>query len=259
MTVPAMTARNRAASTEVPATGEPMPIVVKAVPGKPYGKTPRVCLQIQNGYRTGKLMEHSGTDSPMHWPSRSEAEKWARETGYTVSPGATRASTMLLVDLFETFSDFQFEDREISGADLVDDLGGWLRKHKAAVGSMAAPKSDPGAQALKGLFRLCRPLHSGDDDVNGGNLVDSFGEWLRETQDLMASITGGPFVAKVARSPEGSRYWSERDGWGELDDATAFFMAGPWGLTTDPLAEWEEVELAVALEAEAEVEAGPRG
>lgn len=229
-----------------------MPIVVKALRGKPYGKTPRFCLQIESGYRAGERLEH-------RWLSRSEAETWARETGYTVLDADTPASTALLVNLFETFSDFQFEHREISGADLVDQLGGWLRKHKAVVGSMPAPKSDPGARVLKELFRIHRPLQTGNGDVNGGNLVDNFGEWLRKTQDLMSSITGGPFVAKVVRSPEGSQYWSERDGWGELDEATAFFTAGPWGLTTDPLAEWEEVELAVAQESAAEVEAGPRG
>ena len=252
MTAPAMTARNRSASKQAPSTGEPMPIVVKAVPGKPYGKTTRVCLQIESGYRAGERLEH-------HWLSRSEAETWARDTGYTVQGADTPTSTALLVNLFETFSDFQFEDREISGGDLVDELGGWLRKHKATVASMAAPKSDPGAHVLKELFRINRPLHTGNGDVNGGDLVDSFGEWLREAQDQMPSITGGPFVAKVAQSPDGSQYWSERDGWGELDDATAFFTGGPQGLTTDPLAEWTAVDLAAALEAEAETEAGPRG
>lgn len=252
MTAPGMTARNRSASKQPPSTGEPMPVDVKAVPGKPYGKTPRVCLQIESGHRAGERLEH-------HWLSRAEAETWARDTGYTVLSADTPTSTALLVNLFETFSDFQFEDREISGGDLVDELGGWLRKHKATVGSMPAPKSDPGARVLKELFRSNRPLHAGNGDVNGGDLVDSFGEWLREAQDLMPSITGGPFVAKVAQSPEGSQYWSERDGWGELDDATAFFANGPWGLTTDPLAQWEVVELTVAQESAAEVEAGPRG
>lgn len=245
MTAPAVTARNRSASKQAPSTGEPMPIVVKAVPGKPYGKTPRVCLQIESGYRAGERLEH-------HWLTRSEAEKWARETGYTVLAADVPASNALLVNLFETFSDFQFENREISGADLVDELRGWLRKHKATVGSMGAPKSDPGAQALKELFKVFRPVHSGNDEVNGGDLVSTFGEWLHEMQEQMPAITGAPFVAKVARSPEGSQYWGERDGWGELDNATAFFTDGPWGLTTDPLAEWEEVELAVALEPELE-------
>ena len=49
MTVPAMTARNRSASKQAPSTGESMPIVVKAVPGTPFGKTPRFCLQIESG------------------------------------------------------------------------------------------------------------------------------------------------------------------------------------------------------------------
>ena len=252
MSAPAMSARNRSASKQPAATGEPMPIVVKTVPGKPYGKTPRVCLQIESGYRAGERLEH-------HWLSRSEAEAWARDTGYTVLDADTPTSTALLVNLFETFSDFQFEDREISGGDLVDELGSWLRKHKATVGSMPAPKSDPGARVLKELFRISRPLHAGNGDVNGGDLVDSFGEWLREARDLMPSITGGPFVAKVARSPQGSQYWSERDGWGELDDATAFFTDGPQGLTTDPLAEWTVVELAAAREDDSETVALPRG
>lgn len=252
MTVPAMTARNRSASKQAPSTGESMPIVVKAVPGTPFGKTPRFCLQIESGYRAGERLEH-------HWLSRSEAEKWGRDTGYTVLGADTPASTALLVNLFETFSDFQFEDREISGADLVDDLGDWLRKHKATVGSMAAPKSDPGAQALKGLYRQYRPVHSGNDDVNGGDLVSSFGEWLHEVQKQMSSIIGAPFVAQVARSADGCQYWGERDGWGELEEATAFFTDGPWGLTTDPLAEWTAIELATALHAETETEPGPRG
>lgn len=252
MTVPAMTARNRNASKQAPSTGESMPIVVKAVPGKPYGKTPRVCLQIESGYRAGERLQYN-------WLSRSEAETWARDTGYTVLGADTRASTELLVNLFETFSDFQFEDRGVSGADLVDELGSWLRKHKATVGSMASPKSDPGAQALKGLYKKYRPVHSGNDDVNGGDLVSSFGEWLHDMQPQMSAITGAPFVAKVARSHDGDQYWGERGGWGELDDATAFFTDGPWGLTTDPLAEWTAVELATAMEAETETEPGPRG
>lgn len=255
MTAPAMTARNRSASKPAPSTGESMPIVVKAVPGAPFGKTPRVCLQIESGYRAGERLEQ-------HWLSRSEAEKWARDTGYTVLGADTPTSTALLVNLFETFSDFQFEDREISGADLVDELGGWLRKHKATVASMAAPKSDPGAQALKGLYRLCRPVHSGSDDVNGGDLVSTFGEWLHEMQGRMADITGAPFIAKVARNPEGSEYWSEGDGWGDLENATAYFVTVPQGLKRNVFAEWAGIELAAALaevDSETETEPGPRG
>lgn len=229
-----------------------MPIVVKSVPGKPFGKMSRFCLQIESGYRAGERLEH-------HWPSQSDAEIWARNTGYTVLGADTPTSTALLVNLFETFSDFQFEDREISGGDLVDELGSWLRKHKATVGGMAAPESDAGARVLKELFRFNRPLHTGSGDVNGADLVDSFGEWLREVQDLMPSITGGPFVAKVAQSLEGSQYWSERDGWGELDDATAFFANAPLGLSSDPLAGWTAVDLSAARDVDAETEAGPRG
>ncbi|VTU44153.1 hypothetical protein [Variovorax sp. RA8] len=229
-----------------------MPIFVKAVSGKPYGKTPRVCLQIESGYRAGERPDH-------HWLSRSEAEKWARETGYTVLDADTRASSALLVNLFETFSDFQFENREISGADLVDELGGWLRKHKATVGSMAAPEADPGAEVLKDLFRLFRPVHSGDDEVNGGDLVGNFGEWLLDVQERMPAITGTHFVPKVARHPDRSEYWSEAGGWGDLESATAYFVNAPAGLKRNVLREWIDVELAVELEtgAEFEVDAGP--
>ncbi|CAN7769771.1 hypothetical protein LJR290_007463 [Variovorax sp. LjRoot290] len=236
-----------------------MPVLVKAVRGKPYGKTSRFCLQIESGYRAGHVMEHSGVESPMHWRSRAEAEQWARDTGYTVGAADRAASTKLLVNLFETFSDFQFEDRDISGAVLVDDLGRWLREHKAEVACMAAPKADPGAQKLKGLFRMCRALHTGDAEVNGGDLVDIFGEWLRETQELMPGFTGAPFVPRVAKAPDGTAYWSERHGWGELGDATVYFETAPWGLTTDVTAEWVDAELATELLAEAEAEAAPRG
>jgi len=223
-----------------------MPVIVKVVPGEPYGKTPRFCLRIESGYRAGQLMEASGVDSPMHWPSREDAEQWARDTGYTVSQAEPTASSKPLINLFETFSDFQFEDREISGAELVDDLGRWLRAHKAEVAGMPVANTDPCAAQLKDLFRLCRALHAGDSDVNGGDLVDTFGEWLRETQEEMSEIIGGPFVAKVVRSPDGETYWSERFGWGELDDATAYFQSVPAGLTSDLNAQWVEVELAAS-------------
>lgn len=233
-----------------------MPIHVKAVPGKPYGQTPRFCLRIESGYSTGQLMTHTGVDSPMHWPSRTDAEQWARDTGYTVA--ADRAAK-LLVDLFETFSDFQFEDREIGGADLVDDLGRWLRGHKAEVASMPAANIDLAAQKLKGLFRMCRALHTGDREVNGGDLVDIFGEWLDQTSELMPTLVGGPFVAKVARSADHEAYWSEQGGWGELQYATAFFTTAPAGLAADVTAEWVEVELAEQRGAEAEAGVSPRG
>lgn len=233
-----------------------MPVHVKAVPGKPYGTEPRVCLRIESGYRAGRNIEHSGGgESPMQWPNRAAAEKWAGEVGHTVlpaDPAADPASIKLLVNLFETFSDFQFEHRDVNGADLVDDLGRWLREHKAEVAGMAPIKADPAALKLKDLLRMCRALHSGDTEVNGGDLVDIFGEWLAETAAVMPEIVGGPFEAKVARSGDDQAYWSERSGWGELEDATAYFMTVPRGLTCDVTAEWVEVNLASEELAQAE-------
>lgn len=254
MTVAAITNHNRSASKAAPSTGESMPIHVKAVPAKPFGSTPRFCLQIESGYRAGERL------GP-YWSSQTAAETWARETGYTVLEPGARTSTTLLVDLFDTFSDFQFEDREISGADLVDALSGWLRGHKATIGRMAAPESDLAAQALKGLYKQFQPLHAGSEDVSGGDLVSDFGEWLEETQKQMPAITGAPFVAKVARHPERAEYWCERVGWGELENATAYFLSAPAGLKRSGTREWVDVELCSTLESEAEVEAeaGPQG
>jgi hypothetical protein len=233
-----------------------MPITVKAVPGKPYGAIPRFCLRIESGYQAGQLVTHAGSESPVHWPNQADAEQWARDTGYTLAPSA---STQLLVNLFETFQDFQFEGRDISGADLVDDLGRWLREHKAEVAGMAPTKADPAAQKLKELFTAFRAQHAGNSEVNGADLVDDFGEWLRETQQCMHELTGAPFVAMVARIPEGTAYWRDRFGWGKLDDATAFFETVPEGLRSDVMAEWVVRPLAAELDAQVEPGDSPRG
>lgn len=232
-----------------------MPVIVKAVPGKPYGKEPRVCLRIESGYRAGHKVAHPGEgEHPIHWMSRAAAESWARETGYTVAPAdpaVEPASTKLLVNLFETFSDFQFEHREINGADLVESLGQWLRQHKSMVSRMLASEADPAALKLKDLFSIFRTVYAGNEEVNGGDLVDAFGEWLSETAADMPTIVGAPFAAKVARSSDES-YWSELSGWGELEDATAYFKTVPERLASDVPAAWVEVELAAEELAQAE-------
>jgi hypothetical protein len=232
-----------------------VPVSVKAVPGRPYGRQPRVCLRIESGYRAGSLVVHPGeNEQPIHWISRAAAEAWARDTGYTVvpaDPSVDSASVMLLVNLFETFSDFQFEHRSINGADLVDSLGQWLRQHSLAVSRLVASEPDAAAVVLEDLFRTFRAVHGSNEDVNGGDLVDAFGEWLAAVAPRMPELTGGRFVANVARSREGA-YWSERLGWGELEDATAYFRTVPGRLASAEPAGWIEVELAAEELAQAE-------
>lgn len=233
-----------------------MPIHVKAVPALPYGKTPRFSLRIQSGYRAGQMLSHSGarpgTESSGLWVDREDAEQWARDTGYTVLPADPDLDTpakVLLVDLFETFDAFQF-DRPVNGGDLVEDLGRWLRKHKTVVASMQSEEAEPAARHLRDLYRTCWSLHSGDDPVNGGDLVDAFGTWLAQALPRMDAIVGGNFAPKVARSPDGESYWSEIEGWGELEDATAYFRNVPSCLQSAEPHEWIEADLATVLAAE---------
>lgn len=229
-----------------------MTIHVKVIPAAPYGQDARFALQIQSGYRAGETIGHGGVGdtAPIRWASRTAAEKWARDTGYTVDSTEVDKSTALLIDLFETFNDFQFEDRSISGADLVDDLGAWLRTHRAAV---FACRNDIGAQKLKGLYQMTWPLEKGDAPVNGAQLVDLVSGWLLDTQqNVMPMIVGESFTAKVAKAADVDWYWSEQEGWGDLEDATAFFRNVPPGLLAAQPTTWEETDLAAARQRAAE-------
>lgn len=225
-----------------------MTVHVRVVRARPYDDLSRYALQIESGYRAGSNIEHGGADdgAPIRWASRTAAAKWARDTGYTVDapPAIDDRSTMLLVDLFETFDAFQFPDRSISGADLVDNLGGWLRTHRLAVFGCA---HDFGAQRLKDLYQITWPLEQGDAPVNGADLVDLFSGWLLDTQqNIMPIIVGEPFAAKVAKAKDVDWYWSEQSGWGDLEDATAFFTNVPPGLQTAQPVEWVATDLAAA-------------
>ena len=226
-----------------------MTIHVKVVPAAPYGRDARFALQIESGHRAGETIEHGvgGDAAQIRWASRTAAAKWARDTGYTVDPTEDDKSTALLIDLFETFNDFQFQDRSISGADLVERLGVWLRIYRAEV--FACP-NDIGAQKLKGLYEMTRPLEKGDAPVNGAQLVDLVSGWLLDTQqNVMPMIVGETFTAKVAKAADVDWYWSEQEGWGELEDATAFFRNVPPGLRAAQPVTWVETELAMAQRA----------
>lgn len=226
-----------------------MTIHLKVIHAAPYGQIARFALQIESGYRAGETIQLGGAGeaAQINWASRTAAAKWARDTGYTVESTEDDKSTGLLIDLFETFQDFQFEDRSISGADLVDGLGAWLRTHRLEV--FACP-NDIGAQRVKGLYQLTWPLEKGDVPVNGAQLVDLVSGWLLDTQqNIMPMVVGEPFVAKVAKAEDVNWYWSEQGGWGALEDATAFFGNLPPGLQAAQPVNWLETELALARRA----------
>lgn len=223
-----------------------MPVIVKAVPGTPYGNEPRVRLRIESGYRAGSYVVFpSAGEHPVHWMSRNAAEAWARDTGYTVAPADPAlepASVKLLVSLFETFNDFQFEHRCIGGAELVESLGEWLRQHAPLISQLLAGERDAAALKLDDLLCTFHALQSTSEEVSGGDLVDQFGAWLAAAAAEMPDITGAPFVGKVARSSNGL-YWSSRQGWGDLEDATAYFRTVPDRLASCEPGTWTEVEL----------------
>ena len=83
-------------------------------------------------------------------------------------------------------------------------------------------------------------------------------ETSHEHQQSSGIHASGPCRGFSVRGNDDSAYWSERFGWGELDDATAFFETVPEGLTSNVTAEWVDAELAIELRAEAEADASPR-
>lgn len=176
------------------------------------------------------------------------------------------SAAAMLVELYETLGDFQFEHRRISGADLVDYLGEWMRNNLQAYRTLCTGEPQAGLGALKTFFACFRDLYEGSGSVNGADLVESVDEWLSRTYAAMPVIVRGPFTAQVASSADGASFWSERDGWGELNDATAFFLQPPKGLAGADSDEWRAVSLEEALLADAQrwVEEGaeaeaPRG
>lgn len=159
------------------------------------------------------------------------------------------SASALLVELFETLGDFQFEHRPISGGDLVEQLAQWMQSKLPAYRTLCAGEPQIGMGALKNFFTSFSDLYQGSNSVNGANLVDAVGEWLSRTHATMPLIVGGAFTAQVACKGDGSSYWSEHDGWGELCDATAFFLNPPRSLIGS--SDWTAVDLEATLLAEA--------
>lgn len=162
------------------------------------------------------------------------------------------SAAAMLVDLYETLGDFQFEHRRINGADLVDHLGEWMREKLPAYRALCSGEPQAGVGALKVFFACFSDLHEGSDSVNGADLVESVDQWLRQTYSGMPLIVGGPFTAHVACTADGMSYWSENDGWGELNSATAFFLKPPKCLSGADPGEWRAVDLEAALLADAQ-------
>ncbi|WP_298705698.1 hypothetical protein [Variovorax gossypii] len=158
----------------------------------------------------------------------------------------TTAATML-VDLFNFLGDFQFEHRPINGGDLVEQLGAWMGEHADAFYALCAGDQEPGLRALKSFFIKFRDLQDDEKNVNGGDLVEDVGAWLESVGTAMPLIVGGPFVAQVARSADGEHYWSDTDGWGYLEDATAFFVTPAALLQSQAAGSLSVVELAPEL------------
>ncbi len=137
----------------------------------------------------------------------------------------------ILVSLYERFRDFQFPDRGIDAADLVDDLSEWIRGRKSEIKRnlpvVSTRQGEPLAVLDDFYSRFGDLAGQTDEDVNGADLVDEFGAWLRGNQSAM-DLPDLPFQAKVLYSLTEGAYWNEADQqWGDLEDATAFFVIMP--------------------------------
>lgn len=170
-------------------------------------------------------------------------------------PAAMSSPTLALaVKVFEQFSELQF-DRPYGGADMVDDLGAFLRQHRRIAIKLTqdAPGSDVAANAVRSLYKTFASLASdGDEPVGGGDTVQAMCEWVARWQPALADILGDGFRPKVAVHEEKDEdeedvvvrsYWS-LDGWTrELDDACAFFYDVP-DLHTVTKEKWSIADLA---------------
>lgn len=168
---------------------------------------------------------------------------------------AQEPAIALVVSLYETFSTFQL-NRPYNGGDLVDHLGEFLRDRRRRANRLIKDQPDaPGVRVLRSLYREFEDVVNGSDDgINGGDLVERFGEWLSKSHPAMVKLLGDPFLPKVLRNPDGD-FFTPDDGWQEdIEEAFAFFFHLPEPEADEYVPSWEVVDLGQAREGLEQVE-----